>query len=119
MHTNLVYAAYGWLVFIGTGHFAVDVVSQYLRGKHPPGVEVSLYYGLHSAYALGQVVFGILALWIASHSVKLLDQWTAVMVSLAATSGWVVIGFLFMEHWEPKVAVAAFGLLVIAAAATA
>jgi hypothetical protein len=119
MHKSLMYAAYGWLAFSGTAHFVVDVVSQYLRGKRPPGLESTLYYGLNSAYALGQVLFGLLGLWIAWRSMALLEQGPAVVLSLAAAIGWFIISFLFMEYREPKFAIAAFGVLVIAAAATA
>jgi hypothetical protein len=62
MHKIFLYTAYGWLLLGGTLHFFIDVVSQYWRGKRVPGPEATLYYGLNSAYALGQILFAILAL---------------------------------------------------------
>ena len=55
MHRNLLYAAYGFLLLSGILHFSIDVVSQYMRGKRTPGSEATLYYGLNTAYALGQL----------------------------------------------------------------
>ena len=65
MHKSLAYAAYGWLTFGGTMHFAVDVLAQYARGKRAPGPETTLFYGMNTAYALGQVAFGALGLLVA------------------------------------------------------
>ncbi len=64
MHKYLVYAAYGLLTFGGVMHFLVDVVAQYARGKRVPGPATTLYYGLNTAYALSQVLFGLMALLI-------------------------------------------------------
>jgi hypothetical protein len=58
MARYLTLAAFGWLTLTGTLHFAIDVLSQYLRGKRVPGPETTLYYRLNSAFALGQVLFG-------------------------------------------------------------
>ncbi|WP_145958942.1 hypothetical protein [Sphingobium sp. SCG-1] len=38
----LAFAAFGWLTFTGTLHFAIDVASQYVRGKRGPGPETTL-----------------------------------------------------------------------------
>ena len=119
MHKSLVYAAYGWLTFGGTMHFLVDVLSQYVRGKRAPGPETTLFYGLNTAYALGQVVFGVIGLVVARQALPLLGQWPAIAVTLAATAAWLAFGFVFIEYWEPKVVIALFGVLAIAAAVTA
>lgn len=65
MHTILTYASYGWLAFSGTVHCVIDVASQHVRGKRAPGPETTLFYGLHSSFALGQVLCGLLCLWLA------------------------------------------------------
>lgn len=54
MHKIFGYSAFGWLSLSGVLHFFVDVVSQHYRGKRLPGLETTYYYGMHTAYALGQ-----------------------------------------------------------------
>ncbi|WP_213775830.1 hypothetical protein [Bradyrhizobium sp. dw_78] len=119
MHKILLYAAFGWLTIAGFLHFIIDVLSQYVRGKRLPGIETSLYYGMNSAYALGQVLFGLLGLWLAWRAVDVLGERPVMALSLAGAAGWLVIGFMFIEYWEPKFIAALFAVLIIAAAATA
>lgn len=118
MHKYIVYAAYGWLTLSGVLHFAVDVVSQHLRGKRAPSLETTLYYGLNSAFALGQVAFGLLGLLLAWRAMHLLTQTPAMLLSVAAALGWLAITFLFMEYWEPKLNVGIFCGLIVAAFVT-
>lgn len=118
MHQYIVYAAYGWLALTGILHFVVDVVSQHLRGKRAPGLETTLYYGLNSAFALGQVAFGVLGLFLASRAMNLLSETPALILSIAAAFGWLAITFLFMEYWEPKFNVGIFCVLIVAALVT-
>ncbi|HEY0687298.1 MAG TPA: hypothetical protein VGD45_33515 [Steroidobacter sp.] len=118
MHKYIVYAAYGWLALTGILHFVVDVVSQHLRGKRAPGLETTLYYGLNSAFALGQVAFGLLGLLLAWRAMNLLSETPALILSIAAAFGWLAITFLFMEYWEPKLNVGIFCVLIIAALVT-
>ncbi|WP_313324720.1 hypothetical protein [Sphingobium yanoikuyae] len=108
-------AAFGWLVFTGIAHFVVDVVSQHLRGKRTPSVETSLYYGLNSSFALGQVVFGLTCLWIAAQQPNFLRSLPVAAFCLAAALGWLGIAFLFMEYWEPKANMGIFVVLLVAA----
>lgn len=118
MHKYIVYAAYGWLTLTGILHFAIDVVSQQLRGKRAPSLETTLYYGLNSAFALGQVAFGLLGLFLAWRAMNLLNETPALILSIAAAFGWLVITFLFMEYWEPKLNVGIFCVLIVAALIT-
>ena len=118
MHKYIIYAAYGWLALSGTLHFIVDVVSQYLRGKRLPGAETTLYYGLNSAFSLGQVVFGLLGLWVALRAMNVLNEMPVMILSVAAAFGWLAITLLFMEYWEPKLNMAIFFVLITAAALT-
>ena len=118
MHRYIVYAACGWLALTGILHFVVDVVSQHLRGKRAPGLETTLYYGLNSAFALGQVAFGVLGLFIASRAMNLLSEPPALILSIAAAFGWLAITFLFMEYWEPKLNAGIFFVLIVAATLT-
>ncbi|TDK23766.1 hypothetical protein E2F46_09535 [Luteimonas aestuarii] len=116
MHKWLIYIAFGWLTLTGALHFAIDVVSQHLRGKHPPGAEATLlYYGLHSAYALGQVVVGLLALFVATRAMPLLATTPPLALALLAGLGWLAIACLFSPYWPPRINAAVFCALVLAA----
>lgn len=118
MHKYIIYTAYGGLTLTGILHFAIDVASQHLRGKHPPGVETTLYYGLNSAFALGQVVFGLLGLFLAWRAISLLTEAPALILSFAAGFGWLAITFFFMNYWEPRFNAGIFCVLIFAAALT-
>ncbi len=118
MHKVLLYVAYGWLTLGGTLHLAIDVVSQYLRGKRAPGPETTLYYGLNTAFALGQILFGIAALIVARRAIELLDGWPLVALSLFAALAWFAFAVYFLEYKEPRFMVATYGVLVLAAAVT-
>ncbi|HEY9256319.1 MAG TPA: hypothetical protein VIP30_17510 [Stenotrophomonas sp.] len=115
MHKYIVFAAYGWLALTGILHFSVDVLSQYLRGKREAGLETTLYYGLNSAFSLGQVAFGLLGLFLAWRAIGLLSQTPVLILTALAAFGWLAITFLFMEYWEPKLMVGIFCVLIIAA----
>ena len=118
MHKYLLYAAYGWLTFAGVMHFAIDVVSQYLRGKRLPSAETTLYYGLNSAFALGQVLLGLLGLWLAFRARDVLGELPAVTLSVVAGLGWLAIAILFMEYWQPRMTAGIFLALLVASALT-
>jgi hypothetical protein len=102
MHKNLLYAAYGWLLLAGVLHFAIDAVSQYLRGKRVPGPEATLYYGLNTTYAMGQVLFALLALLAIRKGLAVMGQWPGVTVGLTAAADWLAIGIAFLEYREPR-----------------
>jgi hypothetical protein len=114
--SKLFYAAYGWLTFSGGMHFAIDVVSQRLRGVRPPGPETTLYYGLHSSFALGQVVLGVLGLWLALRLPDVVRAPAVLLVSVLAALAWLTISLLFIEYWQPKLNTAVFVVLMLAAA---
>jgi len=118
MHRHLIYAAFGWLTFAGTMHFFVDVVSQHLRGVRTPSAETTLYYGLHSSFALGQVVLGALGLFLARRAPELLREAPAIVLFLAASIAWLSIAVLFIEYWQPKANAALFLALMLAVALT-
>ena len=119
MHSYLTYGAFGWLALTGAAHFLIDVVSQYLRGKRAPSVETTLYYGLNSAFALGQVLFGLICLWIAWRQPGLLAERPVVALCFAAAAAWLAITFAFMGYWEPRMNAGVFAALLIAAVLTA
>ena len=115
MQKIILYTAFGWLTATGLLHFVIDVVSQHLRGKHPPGIETTLYYGLHSAYALGQVAFGLLALLLVWRAPGIISQTPALVVAMLAGIGLLAISVLFMSYTEPRFMAGVFCALVLAA----
>lgn len=113
MHKYIVYTAFGWLALTGLLHFCVDVVSQYIRGVRAPGAETTLYYGLNSAFALGQLAFGALGVYLAWRSMSFFKETPVLIISALAALGWLAITFLFMEYWEPKLNASVFCLLIL------
>ena len=118
LHGRLLYAAYGWLVIGGVLHFAVDVVSQYFRGKRIPGPATTLYYGLNSTYALSQVLFGALALFAIMHGTSALGQEYGLALGLLAAFAWFVLCLRFIEYPQPRVVVAVYAGLLAGVALT-
>lgn len=116
MHKALLYTAYGWLLLGSALHFFIDVVSQHLRGKRVPGVETTLYYGLHSAYALGQALFAIVALLLIRRGVPFFDEWPGWVLGFAAAAAWMTICLAFIEYREPRIVIGIFTALLLAAA---
>jgi hypothetical protein len=114
LHKISVYAAFGWLTFAGTMHFVIDVLAQYLRHKRVPGPETTLYYGLNSAYALGQILVGILGLLIAHHAIEVLGQWPVLLLCGVAAAAWFAIAFLSIEYPQPRFMMFILGTLVLA-----
>ena len=102
MHKVLTYGAYGWLAASGALHFLVDVVSQKLRGVRAPSPETTLYWGLNSSFALGQVILGALGLFLAVRAPELLREAPVMLVSVLAGLAWLAITFLFIEYREPR-----------------
>jgi hypothetical protein len=120
MHKYLIYGTYGWLLLGGTMHLAIDVVSQYVRGKRTPVPETTLYFGMHTAYGLGQTFLGLLGLLVARRALDVLGKWPAMSLCVIAAACWLGFSFIFItEYWEPKFIAAVFGALAIAAAVTA
>jgi hypothetical protein len=115
MYKILVHVAFGFLTLTGSLHFAIDVVSQYVRGKRVPGPETTLYYGLNSAYALGQIAFGVLGLLAAREALDLFRRWPAIALTLGVAAAWLAIAGLFLEYREPRITVCLFGALFLAA----
>ncbi len=115
MHRILAHIAFTWLTLAGTLHIAVDVVAQYARGKRVPGPETTLYYGLNTAYALGQMLFGLLGLLVARRAIGLLSEAPARLVCGAAAIGWFAFALTFIEYPQPRFMIGAFGALLFAA----
>lgn len=118
MHRTLLYGAFGFLLFSGVMHFAVDVVHQYLRGARAAGTETTYYFGMHSAFALGQVAFGILAILLVNSGSDLLSRLPGQVLGFAVAAGWLAICLAYIEYIPPRVNVAIFIALLAGAAAT-
>ncbi len=98
LHKVLVYVAFGWLIFASTMHFGIDILAQYLRHARVPGPETKSYYGLNTAYALGQVLFGILGLLIASRAMELPVTWPVPLLCGLSAVAWLAIAVLLSRN---------------------
>ncbi|ADV81568.1 hypothetical protein [Terriglobus saanensis] len=119
MRIKLLYAAYGWLLLGGLLHFGVDVISQYVRGKRAPSPETTLYYGLNTAYALGQVLVALLAILVLRSGSSAVSHWPGLTLGFTAAAAWLAICFLFLEYSQPRMVVALFAALLACAALAA
>lgn len=80
-----------------------------------PGKESTLYYGLNSAFALSQVLFGLLCLWAVRRQPDLLRDPTVMALSVAGGAAWLALTFLAMDYWEPKLNAGIFAVLLATA----
>ena len=112
MHKYIVFTAFGVLTLFGTAHFLIDVVSQHFRGLHRPGPTTDLYYGLHSAYGLGQAAFGTMGLYIAWRAMPMMHEASLLMLALLAGLGWLGICFFFVEYTQPRFAISLYCALI-------
>lgn len=119
VHSYLLHGAYGWLLLSGFLHFGIDVVSQYVRGKRPPGPATTLYYGLNSTYAVSQVLFAALALLAIRQGVNVMGQWPGLALGLTAACVWLVLSWMFLEYSQPRMVVLLFAALLVGTALTA
>ncbi len=119
MHTPLLTAAYGVLLTSGVLHFAGDVAASFLRRTRTPGPETTLYYGLHTAISLGEVLIAITAFLIMRSGSPLMGQPVGLLFGILAVTAWLVICFAFAEHWPPRVWLMVVLGLLLGAAATA
>ncbi|QDX24583.1 hypothetical protein FPZ54_00090 [Sphingomonas suaedae] len=113
MYRYLTYTAFGWFVLSGTAHFSIDVLSHAFQGRHPPGRETTLYYGLHSAFALGQVAFGALALVVVVRAPHVVGT-GFLLVSAGAGIAWFAIAWVFIDYRQPTIMAGIFCVLVLA-----
>jgi hypothetical protein len=114
MHKRLLYGGYGFLLTSGVLHFFIDVVGQHVRHKRTPGPETTMYYGLHSAYSLGQVVFALAAFMIMRTGSDLMSRPSGQTLGFAAATGWLAVCLRFIEYAPPK-----YNILVVQAFLTA
>ena len=108
----LLYLPYIWLLLTGTLHFCIDVLSQYLQGKRAASVETTLYYGLNTAYALGQILLAVGALLCISSGSMMMQQWPGLLLGFGAAAAWFAICVVFLEYREPRILLAIFVTLL-------
>ena len=118
MRTKFLYAAYGWLLLGGVLHFTVDVAAQYLRGKRTPSTQTTLFYGLNTAYALGQILVGLLAILVLRSGSLALQRWPGLTFGFTAAACWLAVCIFFLEYTQPRGVVIVFAALLCAAAFT-
>ncbi|WP_141499840.1 hypothetical protein [Paenibacillus luteus] len=75
MKMTLWIVAFGWIIISGVMIFIIDVLSQYVRGKRAPSTETTYYYGMNTAFALGEILVGLFGLILVLQAPKLMDQW--------------------------------------------
>lgn len=92
------------------------MLSQYLRGKRSPGPETTLYYGLNSAYALGQVLVALLALLMLHSGTRTIAGWPGFAVGFTRAALWLLICLFSVEYPQPRVIIALFAALLTGAA---
>jgi hypothetical protein len=108
------------LLLSGVLHIALTLCpSTYVRGKRVPRPATTLYYGLNSAYGIGQILFALLALFAIRNGVSAMGQWSGVSLGLLAACAWFALSVLFLEYPQPRMTVALFAALLLAAAFTA
>lgn len=117
-HRTLLYIAYGSIAVTAVLHFLADVVGHHYRIAKDGGAEPSLYYGLHSAYVLGQLAFGVAGLLIVGSGSDLLSQPSGQVLSFVVVIGWLAISFIFMPYIPPRANNALSLALLVAAACT-
>ncbi|MET0338678.1 MAG: hypothetical protein ABW063_13070 [Caulobacter sp.] len=118
MRKNLLFVAYGYLFWAGVLHFQIEVVLPHLDERMAQGPQSDLYYGLHCAYALGQVVFGLAAVLIVRSGSDLLARRPGQAVGLAAVAGWLAFAAIFIDYVQPRIHMAVVLILLIGAALT-
>jgi hypothetical protein len=118
LHYSLLYGAYSWLLLSGLLHFAIDVVSQYIRGKRVPSPATTFYYGLNSSYAVSQILFGLLALFAIHHGLAATGQLSGILLGLLAACAWFVLSLFFLEYTQPRATVALYAAFLFGAALT-
>ena len=118
LHVLLLNSAYLWLLLSGLLQFAIDVLSEYIRHKHTPSHETTLYYGLSSAYALSQVLFAALALFAIRHGLVAMGQWSGLTLGFLAACAWLVLCLVFIEYTQPRMTLALFAGLLVGVALT-
>ena len=118
VHYLLLYGAYSWLLLSGLLHFGIDVLSQYVRGKRPPGPATTLYFGLNSSYAVSQTLFAALALFAIRQGVTAMGEPSGLVLGFVAACAWFVLSLLFLEYPQPRITVALFAILLVGVALT-
>ncbi|WP_229521408.1 hypothetical protein [Paenibacillus monticola] len=70
---------------------------------------------MNTAFALGEILFGLFGLVLVLQAPKLVVQWPVVTLTLVAAVGWLAISFMFLPYKEPKIISSIFVVLVLAA----
>lgn len=115
MHRRLAHLAFGWLILTGILHFSIDVVSHAVQGRYPAGSAAALYFGLHCAFAFGQIFYGGLALLVIRQAPQLAKA-PFFALSLSAGIAWFLIAWMFIEYPQPRLAMFGYLLLLVCSA---
>ena len=115
MRRTFLYAVFGWLGVSGALHDVIDVVAQHLRGQRRGDGDAMVYYGLHTAYSLGQVAFALLALLALRTGSDLFERPAGLILGVIAVAGWLAISTAFSGYTPPRINAAIVLALLIGA----
>jgi hypothetical protein len=79
-------------------------------------VDTTLYFGLHSAYTLGQLLFAVVALLLIRNGVPFFGEWPGLILGFTAAAAWLAICVAFISYREPRIVVGLFAILLAGAA---
>jgi len=116
MHRKLLYVGYGYMVFSAVMNYLADVLQPYLRRLRGASSETTLYYGLHTGFNFGQVIFGLMAILLLQSGSDLLSRRSGQLLALFAITGWLAISFAYTSFAPPKINLAIVIALLVTAA---
>lgn len=106
---------FGWMALSGVLHVGADVFTPLLRQAPVPGTDRSLYFGLHSAYALGHVAAGLIGLWALMHVDHAIGLRPLLLLGTAISIGWLALALTFIPYRPPRANDALLVLLAVVA----
>jgi len=104
------------MVFSAVMNYLADVIQPYLRHQRVAGPETTKYYGLHTGFNFGQVVFGLTALLLLLNGSNFFSRRSGEALALFAIAGWFAISFAYTTFAPPKINLAIVLALLVAAA---
>lgn len=107
------FVAFVLLIVGGVLHFYFDVLQPYLMETQKKELKTVSFLGLHSFYASGMVLTGIINLYIALFHPLIFEDLVYVAFLFIWALVWASGAFLFMDMKAPKINMAIFLLTFI------
>ncbi len=109
--------AFMLLIIGGVIHFYFDVLQPYLMATQKKELRTVSFLGLHSFFASGMVLIGIINLYLTLFQPLILQDLVYVLLLLVWSVVWASGAFLFMDMKMPKITMIAstviFGLSIL------